>query len=85
LARCGEACVNLRDDTRHCGACGVACRADQLCNGGKCVCKSLGLFTDTADCAGKCVNLSNNADHCGKCDRKCRGLIKACALGFCSL
>ncbi len=85
LARCGEACVNLRDDTRHCGACGVACRADQSCNGGKCVCKSLGPFTDTADCAGKCVNLSNNADHCGKCDRKCRGLIKACALGFCSL
>ncbi|MDB4928722.1 MAG: Tryptophan synthase alpha chain, partial [Myxococcaceae bacterium] len=34
--RCGGQCVDPRSDPRHCGACGAACSAGQVCNAGTC-------------------------------------------------
>ncbi len=31
FSACGNACVDLASDTRHCGTCGNACAVDQLC------------------------------------------------------
>jgi predicted small lipoprotein YifL len=35
-ARCGERCVDLSADPAHCGACGRACEAGQVCTAGAC-------------------------------------------------
>ena len=37
LSACGESCVDLASERAHCGACGVACAAGQLCAEGACV------------------------------------------------
>jgi hypothetical protein len=34
---CGDVCVRPRTDAAHCGACGVACAAGQVCDAGACV------------------------------------------------
>ncbi|TNE46969.1 MAG: hypothetical protein EP343_21860 [Deltaproteobacteria bacterium] len=36
LSRCGLLCTNLQFDKAHCGACGTACKANELCNNGTC-------------------------------------------------
>ena len=35
-AACDDACVELAADPRNCGACGVACGADEVCRAGVC-------------------------------------------------
>ena len=34
---CGSSCVDTRSDASNCGACGVACAAGEICDGGTCV------------------------------------------------
>ena len=47
LVCCDGSCVNLRNDIRNCGACGVTCSGAQpYCNGNACT---------TAPCLGYCV------------------------------
>jgi len=49
--RCGDRCVNLRTNERHCGSCGNRCRSNQTCCGGRCV----NLQTNERHC-GSCGN-----------------------------
>lgn len=43
LSRCGNTCIDLAQDVDNCGACGMACEADQFCNRGVCRLNSSGL------------------------------------------
>lgn len=55
------------DNPRNCGACGNACRVDQRCQSGSCVCSEPG----TIDCDGECVDVATDARHCGACGTAC--------------
>ena len=45
----GSLCVDLRNDNRHCGACGTQCTGTNSCNNGTCTtCQSVLLLGDTA-------------------------------------
>ncbi|RME52392.1 hypothetical protein D6783_04690 [Candidatus Woesearchaeota archaeon] len=37
LRRCGDACVNIQEDGRNCGGCGVVCDPGSFCQDGFCV------------------------------------------------
>src|SRR5687768_5624199 len=68
LTRCGSVCVSVATSSEHCGACGAACGAGEVCSSGDCVCA-----TGTTDCGGTCTDLSSNNAHCGGCGIACTG------------
>ncbi|GEM_PF-1198425 len=73
---CGGVCINDFDTNReHCGGCGVICKDDLVCEGGKCIC----LFKD---CGGSCIDTSSNKLHCGDCNKPCDD-DKTCESGSC--
>ena len=49
--RCGDRCVNLQTNERHCGSCSNRCAWGQECVGGKCQCPSGATL-----CGGACVS-----------------------------
>ncbi|MCG8417731.1 MAG: hypothetical protein MJE77_07275 [Proteobacteria bacterium] len=65
---CGESCVDLEANSRHCGACGNACESGQVCSAGQCVASCPAPFTD---CSGACVYTAIDPDHCGGCAQAC--------------
>lgn len=81
LVDCGGACVDTNNDPDHCGACGTACTAEQLCSMGACGVTCLG---GTELCDGLCVNTDNDPDYCGTCGTSCSG-DEVCSGGECSL
>ena len=64
---CGNVCVDLQTDARHCGVCNTSCFAGARCIAGNCECPA--AQPDT--CGLQCVNLQTDAAHCGTCDRAC--------------
>lgn len=66
-----------RDNPDHCGGCGIACRADEVCTGTTCGCPG-GL----TDCDGACVDTLVDQGHCGGCGLACAEGA-ACAAGAC--
>ena len=38
FTRCGNSCVDVSRDLRHCGGCGQACGVNETCENGQCVC-----------------------------------------------
>jgi hypothetical protein len=81
---CGAVCADLRSDDQHCGACGVACPADQACAGGACYPRACGTVTCPA--ADVCIgNLCVQRDCFGvvcPMDQRCAG--GACQPANCS-
>jgi hypothetical protein len=74
LVRCGEACHDLANEDGHCGACGDACGAGEVCLYRTCLpadmyCSDTG-FAGTL-CGEQCVLTSESLDHCGGCDSPC--------------
>jgi hypothetical protein len=65
---CENACVSLAQDPLHCGACGNACGATELCQSGRCV---LSCEAPLVACGGACIDLSNTPEHCGACGNVC--------------
>lgn len=55
------------NDPQHCGACNVACRADQTCAGGACVCAE----AFELECNGACEDVRTSTVACGSCDVQC--------------
>ena len=76
---CDGACVDTQTDPQHCGACGDACDADQLCELGSCVdaCSDA-----TTECSGGCVDTETDVDHCGGCGNECAP-SETCEEGIC--
>jgi len=75
--QCGGVAVPA-DDPKNCGACGVACSASQICQGGKCQCP-----LSAADaCGDSCTTLATDAENCGACGSSC-GSQRACSAGKC--
>ncbi len=66
-----------------CGACGLACAADEVCTAGGCA-KS--CPAGTTSCDGACVDLATDPDHCGACGASCAAPgngARACVAGAC--
>jgi len=86
LFACGNACVDLQTNGRHCGVCGTVCAEGQRCASGTCVldCPAPGTV-----CGGRCANLQSDSSHCGACDRACNGVpgsvgtLDRCVSGSC--
>jgi hypothetical protein len=66
--RCGERCVNLRFNERHCGSCFNRCRSTQSCCNGRCV----NLMRNENHC-GECSNRCEEGQECvrGGCAVAC--------------
>jgi Stigma-specific protein, Stig1 len=86
--RCGERCVNLRFNERHCGSCFNRCRSTQSCCNGRCV----NLQRNENHC-GECFNRCEEGQECvsGECQGACLpngGTCTAdtqCCSGICNL
>ena len=84
--------VNLRNDTRHCGACGNRCmlpHATAACAGGLCtigMCEA-GFADCNGDPADGCeVDLNTSVANCGRCGGACMeqtGRMAVCVMGRC--
>ncbi len=72
---CGDACVDLANDVKNCGACGTACDPGNVCVGGHCILTcALGLTACSASDGGAaagCVNLKTDVGNCGACGKAC--------------
>jgi len=68
--------VNLMNNALNCGACGTACPAGSVCNGGVCGCSAAGQML----CGSACTDVMSDNDHCGGCNRPCNG---TCTNGAC--
>jgi len=70
FTKCGDECVLLFADAKHCGACGNACKEGALCASGTCVDK---CPSDTPTiCGNACINVTKNPNHCGGCNNACK-------------
>lgn len=69
--------VPILSDPENCGGCGIACREDQLCGGGECICSG-----GRTECDGVCVDLLTDPNHCNECGNVCPD-GGACAEGVC--
>ncbi|MEM9074209.1 MAG: MXAN_6577-like cysteine-rich protein, partial [Myxococcota bacterium] len=76
--RCGAACVDVTTDRNHCGGCGMACAAGDVCTLGVCEACS----DDLVECAGVCRDLQTDSEHCGACGVVCAA-GSACVAGTC--
>ena len=78
-AECGTVCANLNSSLAHCGVCGSACAAGEVCAAGTCAASCPSSLTG---CGDLCVDTSTSARHCGSCGNVCANAI--CAAGICS-
>lgn len=76
---CDGRCVDLANDSRHCGACGATCAPAESCNGGACT----GCPAGQIGCSDGCVDPSSDPANCGTCGRTC-STWQQCNDGVCS-
>jgi alpha-tubulin suppressor-like RCC1 family protein len=69
----------LATNRAHCGACGNACAADQVCSEGRCAAP---CPREQTRCAGVCVPLQNDPLNCGACGNACAA-GQLCGAGRC--
>ena len=67
--KCKGKCVDLGNDAKNCGACGVVCPTGYTCVAGACVLKS--CPAGQVMCNGKCVDLVSDPTNCGACGMVC--------------
>lgn len=67
--RCGNTCVNLSNDPRNCGGCGVICGIGyfETCRNGRCQCSN----SSQTKCGNSCFNLNSDNSNCGGCGVRC--------------
>ena len=78
---CGGQCVDTRASAQHCGACGMACAAGQVCVNGACMQSCPG--TQTLCNGSVCVSTATDREHCGACGNVCPA-GQACSNGRCA-
>jgi Tol biopolymer transport system component len=77
---CNGACRDIQADPAHCGECGHACAAEEMCNRGQC---GSSCSPPLTDCDGACVDLLRDPTRCGSCDRACPD-DQSCHAGECT-
>ncbi len=85
---CGNQCVDLDTNPKHCGECDKECDPGQNCLFGDCVdtCSPVCASPEVC-CVADCVDLTSTAEHCGQCFKACaenevppiRSVLKAVA------
>lgn len=78
---CGGACVNLRLDPDHCGACDSPCPAGLLCSKAQCATECQG---GTTQCGELCADTAVDPMNCGDCGNVCAA-GDACTNSSCAL
>ena len=86
--------VDLLATDAHCGACGNACGAGEICCNGSCVdlnadaqnCGACGNACAAGEscCGGACADLTNDFNNCGACGNSCSA-GEVCSQGSCQL
>jgi hypothetical protein len=74
----GLLCINLQNDSAHCGMCENACMMMEPCTGGVCGCPSGQTFCAQGHA---CTDLNTDPNNCGTCGNVCAG---GCVNGTCS-
>lgn len=64
------ACVDAKNDPKHCGACNNACATGQYCNEGVCAAVN-GCISPRQLCGTTCTDTSIDARNCGSCGNAC--------------
>ena len=82
LTACGGDCVSLLVSAAHCGRCGNACTATEVCRGGVCA-STTTCVAPEALCAGACTDVTHDAANCGECGRRCAA-GQVCMRGLCA-
>lgn len=69
---CGNQCVDLDTNPKHCGECDKECDPGQNCLFGDCVdtCSPVCASPEVC-CVADCVDLTSTAEHCGQCFKAC--------------
>lgn len=81
-ACCGDECVDVSFDSRHCGGCDQVCdSSNTLCVAGECVCE-VGYRTCGMDPLCE-TDIGSSDAHCGVCDNACDATSE-CNFGLCS-
>lgn len=81
---CDDVCVDTSSNPSHCGDCGQACPANQVCQAGGCVSSCTGT---TTECSGACVELTTDLNNCGQCGVVCEAHANqtpSCVIGQCA-
>ncbi len=78
-------CANTETDNAHCGACGNACAAGEVCSDGACAttCSDALTLCGGGTAAAYCANTETDNAHCGACGNTC-GPGTACLSGACA-
>lgn len=88
---CGDLCVHVEDDGRHCGGCDLPCSQATTCDGfvESCGCLAGACVADAGcdggpTCDGVCVSYGTrtNVDNCGSCGNRC-GDLELCVENAC--
>jgi len=89
-ALCDDGCVDLQNDEGNCGACGVACASNEVCQEGTCGLMTvapglLGILCaeDWIVCDNMCYNPLIDESRCGNCETACPAGY-SCMVGQCS-
>ena len=69
---CADGCVELANNSSHCGACGNTCSEGAVCFGGACKCVG-----NMVNCDGECVDVSTSMTNCGVCGNACPDYLNA--------
>src|SRR5262249_24653712 len=82
FSKCALVCADLTSDAANCGGCGVACKAGELCQNGRCRCPP-----DATLCGNACVVTASDPANCGGCAGTGGGQAcltnQVCELGQC--
>src|SRR5215216_7629958 len=78
--RCGDRCVNLKRNERHCGSCSNRCASNQTCCNGRCV----NLKRNERHC-GSCGHRCLGGQECvrGVCQGGCQSGTTECGTQCC--
>jgi hypothetical protein len=70
LSFCNEVCVDRQTNPAHCGLCGNACAAGEICFGGQCA-RDHRCDAGLTNCNDVCVDLLIDPANCGGCGNVC--------------
>jgi hypothetical protein len=88
LQCCHGRCIDTKQDSLHCGECGVECPVGQHCENGRCVCFGgpcePACPSGLTYCDGECVDTLNDPRHCGGCNAFNPNGLKCCNGNVCT-